>query len=122
MSFHPTLPIAATPAAVQAGGALAFHRETGKFQKDRLDLGGSPLPPETTISAVRFSADGRNLILSCRDPSSGDWYLRRVKLRLSAAESAALGKPPKRAPAQAPAPAPGKRAKPKQNKAGADRA
>jgi hypothetical protein len=82
LAFHPILPIAAAAADV---GAICFDQETGDPQPDRLDF--RPALEEVKVNGLIFSPDGKNLILDC---AAGDrFFLRRVKVNLSAEE---LGK------------------------------
>ena len=97
LAFHPTLPLAATPAE---GGALCFDRDGGQLQKDRLDLRLADLA-STTVHDLAFAPDGRNLILVCEE--FGDWTLRRVPVALSKEEAAKAASGP---PAPPPPPAP----------------
>jgi DNA-binding beta-propeller fold protein YncE len=59
------------------------------------------------VHNIQFTPDGKNLLLECQD-SEGRRLLRRVKLKLSAAETAAAEKPlpaqPLEKPKVAPAP------------------
>lgn len=99
IAFHPMLPIAAAPSA---SGAVAFDRETGKLQPDRLNLRAASLPSSAKPDAVHFSADGRNLIVHCVDEAAKERFLLKVKLKLSQKEEAQLSKPAAPAPGRPP--------------------
>lgn len=89
LAFHPMLPIAAAPSETYA---TCFGRETGEVEADRLDV-RTPLD-DLKVHDLIFSPDGKSLILKCQ--SGGDYFLRRVRLRLSDAELAKVkdGPPP----------------------------
>lgn len=88
VAFHPTLPIAVIPAPLPYG-VVAFQRETGQPEADRLDLRW-PLPARCRVHDVVFAPDGRSVLVAV---TAGDaYYLRRVPLRLSPAEESRLPK------------------------------
>ena len=89
LAFHPLLPIPAAPAEA---GAVLPDRDAGPVQPDRLDF-TLPLPSGSKVNELRFSPDGRNLVLDCE--LAGERFLWRVKLKLSPAEEAVLKNPPK---------------------------
>jgi hypothetical protein len=84
LAYHPTLPIAAS---ITESGVICFQRDTGAVEPDRADLKYPPLG-EVKVHRCWFSPDGRNLLFDCE--SGADRFLRRVRLNLTAAESAAL--------------------------------
>jgi hypothetical protein len=87
LAFHPELPFVA---AAADNGAICFDRDSGRIQKDRLDI---PYSFESTkINDVVFSPDGTNLILDCEQ--DGDHFLVHIKVNLSAEEAAIAKKGP----------------------------
>jgi hypothetical protein len=102
VAFHPVLPIVASTSGTL--GVLAFDRESGKLEQERLDLRASPVPAGSHTVAVFFSADGRSVIAHCAEDASKEQFLLKVSLKLSPKEEADLGKRrPKAAPPAAPA-------------------
>lgn len=85
IAFHPQLMLAAAP--IEQGGAICFHRETGEALPNLVDW----KPPglgDITTDRVFFSPDGEHLLLECQE--GGKQFLRRVPLRLTAADRVKL--------------------------------
>lgn len=87
LAFHPTLNLVAVPGS---GSAVIFDRESGKILPDKLQLTASGLD-DAKVENLMFSPDGEGLIFVCTDLETGR-YLRRVDLRLTAAEKATASK------------------------------
>lgn len=87
VAFHPKLELAAAP--IENGGAICYRRETGEPLPSYVDATYPPLGDVRTRRCF-FAPDGRHLLLECE--GDGERFLRRVALRLSPAEMAALGK------------------------------
>ncbi|MDB5329259.1 MAG: hypothetical protein JWP03_410 [Phycisphaerales bacterium] len=87
LSFHPVLPIAASPAQ---GGAACFNRESGDPEPDRLDL--HEVAADLKVINAWFSPDGTAMLLDCQ--GTDQFYLLPVKLKLTAAELEQLKSPP----------------------------
>jgi S1-C subfamily serine protease len=86
LAFHPILPIVAVPGS---GSAVLFHRETGAVLENKLMLTAHGLG-EAKVEKLLVAPDGKSLVFACNDVSGR--YLRRVGLRLSDNEVAALAK------------------------------
>ncbi len=81
LAFHPSLNLVAVPGG---SSAVLFDRETGKDLDDKLLITAKGLG-DATVQRLLFAPDGKSLIFVCSDTESG-LYLRRVELRLNAAE------------------------------------